>query len=154
MRLEQRFCTIRVHRWGRRTDDPSLVQTVGPGVVRGRVALTEAGRYELWLRGSFGREVEVRIDGRHAGAASDELAQPANWLELGSLELDAGPHRVELVRSGGDLSPGNGDGPRSLGSLVLRRREPQAAELSVPPSQWRTLCGRRLVSASALAPAS
>ena len=140
--------------WGRRNDDPSLVQTVGPGVVRGRVALTQPGPYELWLRGSFGREVEVRIDGRHAGSASDELAQPANWLELGSLELDAGAHRVELVRSGGSLAPGNGDGPRTLGSLVLRRREPQAAELSVPPSDWRRLCGRRLLSASAFAPAS
>ena len=140
--------------WGRRTDDPSLVQTVGPGVVRGRAVLTEPGPYELWLRGSFGREVEVRIDGRHAGAARDELAQPANWLELGSLELDAGTHRVELVRAGGDLSPGNGDGSRTLGSLVLRRREPQAARVSVPPRQWHRLCGRKLVSASAFAPAS
>jgi hypothetical protein len=123
-------------------------------VVSGRVALAEPGRYELWLRGSFGREVEVRIDGRHAGSARDELAQPANWLELGSLDLDAGTHPVELVRGGGDLAPGNGDGPRTLGSLVLRRRGPQAAELSVPPREWRSLCGRKLVSASALAPAS
>ena len=36
------------------------------------------------------------------GSARDELAQPANWLDLGSLELDAGTHRVELVRSGGE----------------------------------------------------
>ncbi len=140
--------------WARRENDPSLVQTVGPGVVRGSVAVTESGAYEVWLRGSFGREVDVRIDGRHAGSARDELAQPANWLELGSLELDAGTHPVELVRAGGDLAPGNGDGPRTLGSLVLRRREPQAAQLSVPPREWRSLCGRKLVSASALAPAS
>jgi hypothetical protein len=70
--------------------------------------------------------VEVRVDGRQAGSARDELAQPANWLDLGSLELDAGTHRVELIRSGGNLSPGNGDGPRTLGSLVLRRGEPGA----------------------------
>lgn len=106
--------------WARRTDDPTLVQTVGPGEITGRVELRSSGRYELWLRGSFGREVEVRIDGRRAGAAGDELAQPANWLDLGSLELGSGSHRVELVRSGGDLAPGNGDGPRTLGSLVLR----------------------------------
>ena len=110
--------------WGRRTDDPSLVWTVGSGVVRDSLRVPEPGRYEVWLRGSFGREVEVRIDGRHAGAARDELAQPGNWLDLGSLELDQGAHRVELVRSGGNLAPGNGDGPRSLGSLVLRRGEP------------------------------
>jgi hypothetical protein len=73
----------------------------------------------VWLRGSFGRAVDVVIDGRRAGSARDELAQPANWLELGSLELSAGPHRVELVRGGGSLAPGNGDGPRTLGELVL-----------------------------------
>jgi hypothetical protein len=140
--------------WVRRDDDPSLVQTIGPGVLRGSVEVSEPGRYRLWLRGSFGREVEVRIDGRHAGSARDELAQPANWLDLGSLQLDTGTHRVELVRSGGDLSPGNGDGPRSLGSLVLRRREAGAGQVSVPPGRWHRLCGRRLVSASALAPAS
>ena len=112
--------------WERRTDDPSIVWTVGPGVVRDSLEVPEPGRYELWLRGSFGRAVEVRIDGRQAGSARDELAQPANWLELGSLELDAGAHRVELVRSGGSLAPGNGDGPRTLGSLVLRRGAPCA----------------------------
>jgi hypothetical protein len=140
--------------WVPRVDDPSLVQTVGPGVVSASVGLKQAGPYELWLRGSFGREVEVRIDGRRAGSARDELSQPGNWLDLGSLELDAGPHRVELVRSGGNLSPGNGDGPRSLGSLVLRRREPPSTPVSVPPGEWHRLCGRRLLSASAFAPAS
>jgi hypothetical protein len=106
--------------WTRRTDDPSLVQTVGPGAVRGTVEVTRAGPYEVWLRGSFGREVDVRIDGQAAGSARDELAQPANWLDLGSRDLGAGTHSVELRRSGGSLAPGNGDGPRTLGSLVLR----------------------------------
>ena len=106
--------------WVRREDDPTLVQTAGPGEVSGSVNVARSARYEVWLRGSFGREVDVRIDGRDAGSARDELAQPANWLDLGSLELGAGEHRVELVRSGGSLAPGNGDGPRTLGSLVLR----------------------------------
>jgi hypothetical protein len=109
--------------WSRRTDDRSLVQTVGPGEVSGSVELPSSGRYEVWLRGSFGRDVDVRIDGRHAGSAGDELAQPAAWLDLGSVELDAGDHRIELVRSGGSLAPGNGDGPRTLGALVLRSCE-------------------------------
>jgi hypothetical protein len=140
--------------WARRSDDPSLVQTVGPGAVRGTVELERPGSYELWLRGSFGREVDVSIDGRAAGSARDELAQPANWLDLGRLQLEAGQHRVELVRSGGSLAPGNGDGPRSLGSLVVQRGESTTARVSVPPGQWRRLCGRRLVSASAFAPES
>ena len=63
------------------------------------------------------------IDGRDAGSARDELAQPANWLDLGSVALGSGAHRVELVCSGGNLAPGNGDGPRTLGSLALRSCE-------------------------------
>jgi hypothetical protein len=106
--------------WSVRTDDPSLVQTVGPGEIAGSVKLPSSGRYEVWLRGSFGRDVDVTIDGTPAGSARDELAQPANWLDLGSLVLDAGKHDVALVRGGGTLAPGNGDGPRTLGQLVLR----------------------------------
>jgi hypothetical protein len=106
--------------WARRTDDADLAQTVGPGEVTSAVTVKRAGPYEVWLRGSFGRGVDVRIDGREAGSARDELAQPANWLELGTVELGAGMHRVKLVRGGGNLAPGNGDGPRTLGSLVLR----------------------------------
>jgi hypothetical protein len=106
--------------WARRGDDPTLVQTVGPGEVTGSLDLERSGRYELWLRGSFGRKVTVRIDGLDAGSVRDELAQPANWLDLGSLVLDSGTHHIDLIRSGGNLAPGNGDGPRTLGSLVLR----------------------------------
>lgn len=105
--------------WAPRQDDPSLVQTIGPGTIAGRLRVPHAGRYHVWLRGSFGREVEALIDGRRAGAVSDELAQPGHWIELGEIALGDGRHQVELIREGGDLSPGNGDGPRSLGSLVL-----------------------------------
>jgi hypothetical protein len=113
--------------WSRREDDPSLVETVGPGTVQGRLQVPRAGRYRVWLRGSFGREVEVWIGERRAGAVADELAQPANWIELGGLTLPAGSHEARLVREGGDLSPGNGDGPRTLGSLVLTRADGGAA---------------------------
>jgi hypothetical protein len=105
--------------WGPRQDDPTLVTTNGAGRVDGRVRVRRPGVYRLWLRGSFGREVEVLIDGRRAGAVSDELAQPANWIDLGTVELGAGAHRVEIVRGDGGIAPGSGDGPRNVGSLVL-----------------------------------
>jgi hypothetical protein len=35
------------------------------------------------------------------------------------VSLPVGRHEVMLVREGGGLAPGNGDGPRTLGSLVL-----------------------------------
>jgi hypothetical protein len=106
--------------WTATADTPPLVHTTGQGTVAGRVIAPVAGHYEVWLSGSIGREVTVRIDGRDVGSVEDQLAQPAGWVELGSLALRRGPHRVELVRSGGSLEPGNGDGPRRVGSVVLR----------------------------------
>jgi hypothetical protein len=105
--------------WAPRTDDQTLVQTVGPGIVSGGLRVPREGDYDVWLRGSFGREVGVLIDGRSIGAVSDELSQPAQWIVLGRVSLPAGPREISLVREGGDLAPGNGDGPRTLGSLVL-----------------------------------
>jgi hypothetical protein len=107
--------------WTPRDDDPTLVQTVGPGTVSGSLQVPRPGRYDVWLRGSFGREVAVWVDGRRADAVEGELATPGNWIRLGEIELPAGPHEVRLVREGFDLAPGNGDGPRTLGSLVLTR---------------------------------
>jgi hypothetical protein len=83
------------------------------------VRVPRGGDYDVWLRGSFGRDVEVRIDGRSVGSVGDQLAQPAEWVALGRASLEAGTHEVALIREGGDLSPGNGDGPRTLGSLAL-----------------------------------
>jgi hypothetical protein len=105
--------------WAPRQDDPSLVQTVGPGTVQGRLRVPRDGEHDIWLRGSFGRDVKVLIDGRGVGTVGDQLAQPAEWVAVGRESLDAGMHEVALVREGGDLSPGNGDGPRTMGSLVL-----------------------------------
>lgn len=105
--------------WTPRTDDPTLVQTVGPGIVSGALRVPREGEYDVWLRGSFGREVEALIDGRSVGSVSDELSQPAQWIALGRVSLPPGRHEVTLVREGGGLAPGNGDGPRTLGSLVL-----------------------------------
>lgn len=106
--------------WTATSDRPPLVQTVGQGTVRGTIGPRATGRYEVWLSGSFGRDVVVRIDGREVGRIGDELAQPAGWVQLGAVALRRGRHDVELVRGGGNLEPGNGDGPRKLGSLVLR----------------------------------
>jgi hypothetical protein len=130
--------------WGRRADDPSLVQTVGPGRVRGAVS-TGAGRHELWLRGSFGRSVSVAVGGRTVASIGGQLADPAEWVELRSVSLASGRHAVELARGHGDLSPGSGDGPRTLGSLVLRRPL-RRGPIAIPATRWHGLCGRSWTS--------
>jgi hypothetical protein len=96
------------------------------------------------MLGSFGREVAVSIDGRRVGAVSDELAMPAGWIELGRTSLEAGRARVSVVRGGGDLKPGNGDGRRMIGPVAISPAELRPAPMSVAPERWRELCGERL----------
>jgi hypothetical protein len=60
------------------------------------------------------------------------------------VRLDAGRHRVTLLRGGGNLEPGNGDGRRVLGPLALRPLRAASEVLELPPARWRSLCGRGL----------
>jgi hypothetical protein len=137
--------------WAPVGGEPPLVQTVGPGTIEGIVSLTRTGTYDLWLSGSIGRRISVRVDGRELASVGDELAQPAGWNELARVRLSAGRHRVELVRAGGDLHPGNGDGPRRLGPLALVPARHAVGVLRVPPARWRELCGPRLLWTEAVA---
>ncbi|HEY6780650.1 MAG TPA: hypothetical protein VI111_06825, partial [Thermoleophilaceae bacterium] len=137
--------------WGPVAGDPPLVQTVGPGTIQGPVTLTRAGAYDIWLAGSIGRPVRVLIDGREVASVSDELAQPSGWNALGQVRLAGGRHRVELVRGGGSLRPGNGDGPRRLGPLALVPVQRAGELVRVPPRRWRELCGPRLMWTEAVA---
>jgi hypothetical protein len=136
--------------WGALPDGSGLVQTIGAGIVSGSLWVPRSGEYEVWLAGSFARSVEVRIDGRLAGWARDELSQPASWIELDRLWLNAGRRRVELLRGGGTLAPGNGDGRRMLGPLALRPAGEAPRVSALPAQRWRSLCGRTLAWAEVI----
>jgi len=128
--------------WAPLPDGSGSVQTVGPGEIRGSLRLPRPGVYEVWLAGSFGRPVRVTIDDREIGSASNQLSQPWNWVGLGRMRVDAGRHRVALVRGGGTLEPGNGDGRRVVGPLVLRPVAAPSALRKLAPEDWRRLCRR------------
>jgi hypothetical protein len=138
--------------WAALPDGSGLVQTVGPGAVRGSVTVPRAGTYEVWLAGAFARPVEVRIDARRVGKAGDELSQPASWIELDEIPLGAGRHQVELIRGGGTLAPGNGDGRRLIGPLVLRPSRASNRVSELPARRWRSLCGRTIAWAEVIRP--
>jgi hypothetical protein len=106
--------------WKRQRDDRALVVPRGPGSVSGEVRIPDAGRHEVWLRGSFGAEVLLEVDGRKAGSVEHELAQPAGWVRLGDVELTRGAHTVTITRKSGGIGPGDG-APATLGSLAFGR---------------------------------
>jgi hypothetical protein len=129
--------------WSVDGTDPSTVRPLGPGEVAGRVRVPVAGDYDLWAEGSFGRGIEVRVDGRPAGAVRGRLNGRWSAEHVARLRLDAGVHELRLVRGGGDLRPGNGGTARLIGPLALTPAVAEPLE-TVAPSEWRSLCGRPL----------
>ena len=141
-------------RWTKWKGRPGIVRSVGSGSVNGVVQLARAGTYELWLRGSFGPEISVSVDGRHAGSVDRQLSQPAGWVKLGALRLGEGDHRIAIARAGSGVAPGSGNTPLPLGQLVLRRAPVARRQVVVSAPRWHQLCRRPLLSASAAVPAS
>jgi hypothetical protein len=119
-----------------------ILGTVGAGVVRGPITVTLPGSQTVWIQGSFGREVTVRVDGKEIGRVGDELAQPANWIALGDVDLRAGRHQLEISRGGRTPAPQSGDSGRTLGSVALTPAAERARLQRVPPARYRELCDR------------
>ena len=112
----------------------------GPG--RAETAREMAGgRYRVWLQGSSGRPVYARIDGRRIGAMQ-QVNTTAQWTDVGEVTLPAGRHRLEIVRPGGSLAPGDAYGGQ-IGPLALQPARPERL-IRVAPGDADRLCGRPL----------
>ena len=81
------------------------------------------------------------MDGRYAGHARS-VQTPQQMARVGSVTLTRGPHRLEIVRAGGNLQPGNGQ-DEAYDTVFLA---PDATErlVDVPAASARSLCGRHL----------
>lgn len=90
--------------------------TRGPGRLSLTVEIPYGDEWNVWVRGSFGREVRVLIDGEEQGALRWKQNYPQQYEPIGSVELAAGAHEVEIVRGGGSLLPGTGNGLGGLAS--------------------------------------
>jgi hypothetical protein len=126
---------------------PVAIPVVTPslaGTAYARITVPEAGRYIAWLAGDWFGNSSVEIDGREVGAKRAELNWPGLYTDLGSVDLVAGPHRVDLAYDTGGLHPGSGGPPFSFGPLTLSREDAREPVHTVSPSGARALCGRRL----------
>jgi hypothetical protein len=113
-----------------------------PGIARKRFTVAEGGVYETWLKGNFGRAIEVSVDGRPLGSVSGQSGNEGNYARAGSVRLSPGTHVLELERGGGSLRPGDGT-PTNLDAVVFERAEGRASAVRVlEPSRWRLLCGK------------
>jgi hypothetical protein len=126
---------------------PEAIPVVTPslsGTASARIDAPEAGRYTAWLAGDWFGRSSVEIDGREVGAKRAELNWPGLYTDLGSVELAAGPHTVDLTYDTGGLHPGSGGPPFSFGPLTLSREDARNAVQTISPSDARALCSRRL----------
>ena len=110
----------------------------GAGHDRVSFTLPHAATYEVWVEGTIGRPIEFLVDGRHVGTVAYEERYPNQFLRVGTIELAAGHHTLEIVRGGGSLHPGSGDDvdpdTRGLGPVVFLPGGSQTYQVHVAPA--------------------
>jgi len=118
-----------------------LVQLGGSAVFGPRVS---AGRYALFLRGSYGVGDSVVVDGRTTGATSDELSLYDAWQPVGRVDLPAGPvdgHVIGLGRR--SWYPGSRRA-NITGALAFQPLDAPTRLVRLTSGRERAMCGRRV----------
>jgi hypothetical protein len=114
------------------------------GSVIGAIPVPVAGRYEVWLQGSFGQRIQVTLGGRHVGSAAYELGPPGQFVRIGDATLPAGKSLAVITWPASGVAPGEEASDHLLGPLML---VPSGTRLGVSfaaPAQSGSLCGRSL----------
>jgi hypothetical protein len=123
---------------------PGTLNPVGSGDVVARVRVARAGRYRIWVGGSFVGEVEALVDGHVTGTARHQLEWTGQFVDLGAARLGPGTHTVTLRYVAGGWRPGShGNAPFPFGPLAVAQDDPRRV-ITVPLSRAASLCGRRL----------
>jgi hypothetical protein len=130
--------------WKRDPDRPGTLVPHGGGKLRFDLTVPRAGRYDLWLGGSFRRTATALADGLRVGSVTHLLNNDGQFGRLGAADLGAGSHAVDLEYGGSRLSPGSGGLPFALGPLVLGTTTADMPVTYVEPEDARSLCGKRL----------
>jgi hypothetical protein len=120
------------------------VLPTGGGTVETNITVPTAGRYSLWLAGSFRDAIDLSVDGRRSADRRDMLNNTGQYTPFGRLSLSAGSHQLLLDYSGPDLRPGSGGPQFAFGPVALTRESDDGPVLTVPPAKARTLCGKTL----------
>jgi hypothetical protein len=121
---------------------PGTVRPAAPATASAELDFPASGRWRIWVFGSTGRPIHVRVDGRDVGRAQG-VNTPGEWLGAGQAEIGAGRRAVEIVRPTGSMKPGDGYVGR-LGPVVFQRVQRQDLEWIAPREAASRLCGRRL----------
>jgi hypothetical protein len=123
--------------------DNGGVVPISGGDVNGRLRVRRAGRYDVWLRGAFGRRVTVSIAERAVGALKNRQNYPDQYELVGQIQLAPGARSFLISRPSHNLEPGNGAGSdQFMGPLVLTEVGPPAAVRTAPARAAADICRR------------
>lgn len=100
-------------------------------------------RYAFWLGGSVRDGLELLVDGRPVGTL-DELNNTGVYSPFGSIQLTAGPHRIDLRRRAPGLRPGARGPAPPVGPLAISTGDADERVRYLPASAAGSLCGRNL----------
>ena len=139
-------------RWVADPTNPSTLTPYGDGSLTTTVSVSQAGPYEVWLGGSFRRDVEITVDGARVGSDRNELSNTGQWVPFGTLSLTAGQHAITLTYNGSTLLPGSGGQPFAIGPLAFSPTDSADRIESIQPSDAKVLCGQSLDWVEAVKP--
>jgi hypothetical protein len=129
--------------WGRGVTPNTLAPWTG-GTLRLTPTVPSAGRYDVWLAGSFASDVDVVVDGRRVGQVTG-LANQGDYAPVGTVRLQAGAHVVDVRYPRRALSPGTGVPLAEIGPLALAPVADRAARvITLPAERAPDLCRRSL----------
>jgi hypothetical protein len=116
----------------------------GPGRIEGSFTVKTPGTYELWLGGDVDRPLRVVLDGRLVGTPTAQSGDDGTTIDVATVKLAAGRHTIRLLRGGGSLRPDDA-GSTVLDGIVFEPLSDERETVqTIPPSAWRSLCGRSL----------
>ena len=131
-------------RWFIDPTEGHIIRPRGPGKIARTVAIGVPGMYDVWVMGSFGRGVDLFVDGRRIGSAAHQLSGRGQYKHVAAVELDRGRHTLRLVRGGGSLEPGDGL-LEMIGPVTFTERIPEPYSVRyVRPDEAARLCNRSL----------
>ena len=113
--------------WTTWTGAPGAVYPHGGGTLNAVATVPRAGRYGVFLGGSFRRQLEIRVDGQLVGKARHQLNHPGAYTPMGTIDLEPGLHAIAIDYGDSNLLPGSGGTPFALGPLILKHDDAGAA---------------------------
>jgi hypothetical protein len=140
------------HPKGWASGERNWVDPAESGTERVTVDLRQAGRYGIWLGGTFSGPITISIDGIAIGTQRYELSEQGDYVPFGVLPLGPGEYKIGITYSDGEWwRPGSGVAP-SIGPLFIQRELPEQHPMIVPVTNARSLCGHTLDWIEALGP--